>query len=246
MKVKFYAVSGALTALLLILSCGNKAGRDYQAENTVPAIKHPSVTGDLENQFLEAGLVDIAGVVPGIQVDLKYSTTDNFMHTDMYGSLEKAYLHPEVAAKLAKAAGALSDSHPDLHFLVYDGARPLSIQQFMWDHVDLPPDQRRQFLSPPDQLSLHNYGAAVDITLATADGLAIDMGTPYDDPGVLSYPIRESEFLANGSLSAEQVANRQLLRSVMREAGFTGIDSEWWHFNSCDRQFASAHYTLLR
>ena len=74
-------------------------------------------------------------------------------------------------------------------------------KQFMWDHVDLPPDQRRQFLSPPDQLSLHNYGAAVDITLATADGLAIDMGTPYDDPGVLSYPIRESEFLANGSLS---------------------------------------------
>ena len=116
----------------------------------------------------------------------------------------------------------------------------------MWDHVDLPPDQRRQFLSPPDQLSLHNYGAAVDITLATADGLAIDMGTPYDDPGVPVTPSVNQNFWLTGRSLQNRLPTGNCFWSVMREAGFTGIDSEWWHFNSCDRQFAAAHYTLLR
>lgn len=138
-----------------------------------------------------------------------------------------------------------SANTPDLRLLVYDGARPHAIQQLMWDSVDLPQDLKVQFLSHPDQLSLHNYGAAVDITLSDANGNPLDMGTAYDDAARLSYPSLEATFLASGQLSEAQVANRRLLRRLMTEAGFTGIDSEWWHFNHCTRAYAAEHYQLL-
>jgi D-alanyl-D-alanine dipeptidase len=36
-------------------------------------------------------------------------------------------------------------------------------------------------------------------------------------------------------LSEAQVANRRLLRGAMFQAGFVGINTEWWHFDCGDR-----------
>jgi D-alanyl-D-alanine dipeptidase len=71
------------------------------------------------------------------------------------------------------------------------------------------------------------------------------MGTPYDDTAALAYPELEAKFLANGSLTKEQVKNRQLLRRIMYGSGFFGIQTEWWHFNSCTRDSARAWYKLV-
>jgi D-alanyl-D-alanine dipeptidase len=230
--------------VVLAPSCQQGQGRHYHPSATDNAKPVQEVTGPVENAFLQAGLMDI-GAINGVLVDLKYSSTDNFMQMDMYGGLEKAYLLPDAAHKLERAARALLAVNPDLRLLVYDGARPHYIQQLMWDSVDLPPELKINFLSHPDQLSLHNYGAAIDLTLSDASGHPLDMGTGYDDPARLSYPSLEATFLASGELSASQVANRQLLRRLMTEAGFTGIDSEWWHFNHCTRAYAAEHYQLI-
>jgi len=55
----------------------------------------------------------------------------------------------------------------------------------------------------------------------------------------------EALFLKRGLLTKEQIANRVILRKVMASQQFTGIGSEWWHFNACSRQTAALKYQLM-
>ena len=60
---------------------------------------------DFDAKMREYNLVDIKSL-PGaedIVVSLKYSTTDNFVGKDMYGSLNKAYFTPDFAKKIIRA-----------------------------------------------------------------------------------------------------------------------------------------------
>lgn len=81
------------------------------------------------------GMVDIHTKDKSIQVSLMYSRADNFTGTVLYTDLTRAYLHPKAAAALAKAQARLKQLRPDLTLKVYDAARPMSIQQRMWDKV---------------------------------------------------------------------------------------------------------------
>jgi zinc D-Ala-D-Ala dipeptidase len=196
--------------------------------------------------FREAGLVNVQEIAPEILVELKYSTRDNFLGFDVYGDLETAFLQPDVAEKLAKAQSALTQQRPGYRLLVYDAARPLGIQQKMWDTLRHRPLDRSKYVSnPANGGSLHNYGAAVDLTITDETGDPLDMGSAYDFFGIESHPAHEAELLAAGKLSKAQIENRALLRRIMRSAGFFGITSEWWHFNSCTRAVAKEKYVLL-
>ena len=48
-------------------------------------------------------LVDIQELDPTLLVELKYSTIDNFMETDVYGDLETCYMQRVSAEMLGKA-----------------------------------------------------------------------------------------------------------------------------------------------
>ena len=115
----------------------------------------------------------------------------------------------------------------------------------MWDKLDMPASEKGKFVSNPALGSLHNFGAAVDLTIADSTGKPLDMGAGYDDPSLIAYPSQESYFLSTGELSEEQVGNRRLLRKVMGMAGFYNIQTEWWHFNSCNRDRAKEIYTIV-
>lgn len=200
---------------------------------------------EVEQSLIRAGLVNVQEVEPTILVVLKYSTTDNFVGVDVYGDLERAYLQPEAAAKLARAQRLLQQKHPAYRLLVYDAARPRSIQQVLWDTLQKPVREKPKYVADPKVGSIHNYGGAVDLTIACADGNPLDMGTPYDFFGELAYPSKEAEMLRRGKLTPEQVQNRQLLREVMEKAGFTGIKTEWWHFNALSREKAKERYAII-
>lgn len=198
-----------------------------------------------EQSIINAGLVDIKNIDSTIVVDLKYSTTDNFLGMDVYGDFNKCYLQPDVAEKLKLAQHYLKEQYPYYRLVVYDGARPRSVQRIMWDTVDIPYMERGKFLSSPTGGSLHNFGAAVDISIIDENGYTLDMGTPYDYVGELAYPREEDRLLKEGKLSYKQLLNRELLRSVMNQAGFWGIATEWWHFNSCSRETAYEKYAII-
>jgi len=71
------------------------------------------------------------------------------------------------------------------------------------------------------------------------------MGTAFDYFGKLAQPRHEQQFLNEGELSTKQIENRQLLRKVMEEAGFSPISIEWWHFNAVSVKEARATYQIV-
>ncbi len=193
-------------------------------------------------------LVDVQALDSSVLVELKYSTTDNFVGKDVYGSLTRAYLQPVAAQKLVAASRWLQVRRPDLRLLVYDAARPQAAQWALWNALPQYSErQRRTYVADPRQGSIHSYGCAVDLTLATASSptskpVPLDMGTPYDFFGPKAYPKLEVSLLKSGQLTAAQVANRRLLRQTMRAGGFMPIDYEWWHFNAMSRQEAKRRF----
>ncbi|MES2731225.1 MAG: M15 family metallopeptidase [Bacteroidota bacterium] len=206
--------------------------------------KQPAISA-AEQSLIDAGLVDVQHLDSTIRVELKYSTTDNFVGVDVYGDLVKAYLQEIPAQKLAKAQQYLKDKHPDYSLLVYDAARSKRVQQILWDTLQKPIKLKPLYVADPKEGSIHNYGAAVDLTIADQDGQPLDMGTTYDFFGELAYPSKEDSLLREGKLTQEQITNRKLLRNTMRRAGFSPIESEWWHFNALSLLRCKEEYGII-
>lgn len=223
-----------ITMLALMAMLAAPAGAQTKAAKTKTELS-------MERQ----GMVDIHTKDKSIQVSLMYSRADNFTGTVLYTDLTRAYLHPKAAAALAKAQARLKQLRPDLTLKVYDAARPMSIQQRMWDKVK---NTKKYFYvsNPARGGGLHNYGMAVDITLATLDGDTLDMGTKIDYMGSAAHIDREAALVSSGRISPQARKNRQLLREVMRYAGFRPLRTEWWHFNLVSRATAKKYYKVIK
>ncbi|MFT7421932.1 MAG: D-alanyl-D-alanine dipeptidase [Psychromonas sp.] len=204
--------------------------------------------GDFEQSLIDQGLVNIQKIDSSLMVDLKYSSKDNFFQEDVYQDLENAYLPPEVAQMLIMANKRLQEVYPKYRLLIFDAVRPHNVQRILWMALDsLPVNVRKAYVADPEKGSLHNYGCAVDLSIYdTQKDSLLDMGTTYDYFGYLAYPRKETEMLEKRLLSEGHIANREVLRSVMKGAGFRSIRSEWWHFNSTTLAFAKLNYPLIQ
>ncbi|MDN3205005.1 M15 family metallopeptidase [Algoriphagus sediminis] len=236
-----------------LLSCRSPKSDQESFSQKVRQEAEPMVTseeasvGTLEQTLIDQGLVNIQDVIPDIMVDLKYSTTDNFFGEDVYRDLTNAYLQKEVAQQLLEAQQYLKSINEDFTFMVYDGVRPASVQQILWDNLDKPDSLKPLYVADPKVGSLHNFGVAVDLTIfdMSADSV-LDMGTGYDFFGYAAYPDREEQMLKEGVLTQKQINNREILREAMTKAGFTGITSEWWHFNAYSRKVAGEKFEIVK
>ncbi len=178
--------------------------------------------------------------------ELKYASADNFMHRVLYDTLKKPYVQIDIARRLAKSQEYLTGRNQEYHLLVYDGLRPLSVQWEMWNALDsIPFLERVKFVSNPKNGSVHNYGAAVDLTICNSNRKPLDMGAGYDDMRKVAYPSLESEFLASGEITQQQIDNRKLLRRALKSQGFSNIPTEWWHFNAFPRPVVKGKYQLV-
>ena len=172
--------------------------------------------------------------IKGIAVDLRYATSNNFVGRDLYSPYDCAWLHVDAAAALETFVAWLAVRRPGYTALVLDALRPQRVQQQLWDALE--GTGLQMYLANPARGSIHSYGMALDITLLDADGRELDMGTGFDDMTNRSHPALEEGFLQAGQLTEAQVANRRLLRDAMLQAGFLGINTEWWHFDCGDRE----------
>jgi len=202
-------------------------------------------TSQLEWQIIRKGLININTIDTNILVDIKYATEDNFLGFNIYGVLSKCYLEKNTAEKLHLAQIYLEEIHPEYNLIVFDCTRPRSAQQTMWDSIDCTPYERTKYLSNPLYGSNHNFGCAVDVSIVDKNGLLLDMGCDFDIFDSIAYPIMESYYLSTNELSLEQIENRQLLRHIMNKAGFFNIRTEWWHFNSCTRDYAIKNFPII-
>jgi len=192
----------------------------------------------------QKGLKDITLLDSSIQVHLIYAQTNNFIGEAVYKDITKAWLHPEAADMLLKAQQLLKAEYPQRTFIIYDAARPMSVQHKMWGLVR-GTDKTNYVANPANGGGLHNYGMAVDISILDESGKPLPMGTPVDYFGEEAHTDKEDSLLNSGRITREEFENRRLLRRIMRQAGFRPILYEWWHFNACSRTEAREHYPVI-
>ena len=158
-------------------------------------------------------LVEIADIPP----DVRYATTNNFMHEVLYPA-PRVFLRRPAAIALHDVERALA--HQGMGLKIFDGYRPYRVTVKMWKSIRNP-----DFVADPAKGSRHNRGAAVDLTLIDLrTGSEVPMPTGYDD----FTPHARQDF---NDLPADAIANRAKLRAVMQEHGFDPLPSEWWHFD---------------
>lgn len=89
----------------------------------------------------------------------------------------------------------------------------------MWEAIQDP-----RYVANPATGSRHNRGAAIDLTLLGPDGTELLMPSEFDD---------FSERAHRNFMACEPAAreNRAHLEQLMESAGFTGLATEWWHFD---------------
>lgn len=190
----------------------------------------------------DPAFTDLASI-PGVAVDLRYASTNNFVGANLYGAYNRAFLHVTAADKLRTAALALQKIQPGYKLLVLDAARPRSAQKKLWERVSGTEMQR--YVADPAKGSIHNYGFAVDITIIDDKGTELDMGTAYDTFGPVSQPRQEKIALQQGVLSARQIDNRLLLRKLMQDAGFIQLPIEWWHYDALPGAAVRKQYPII-
>ena len=134
-----------------------------------------------------------------------------------------------------------------LRLLIIEGYRPLSLQTTYfesykdelrrrypeWDsarrHVEA-----SKYISPPE-VAPHSTGGTVDLTLCTAEGVELDLGTIVN-----ASPVDGANACFTGSpdISPQARTNRGILGHALSSAGMVNYPTEWWHWSFGDRYWA--------
>lgn len=162
-------------------------------------------------------LVELIKIIPGLDLDIRYAGTNNFMHTAVYPSA-RAFLALAAAKKLQEVEDELS--HQGLGLIIYDAYRPYQVTLKIFDLV-----QDSDYAASGKTGSRHNRGCAVDLALIRkSDGKIIEMPTQFDSFSKTAH----SDYLP---LNETALKNRNLLKNSMERHGFTELKTEWWHFD---------------
>ncbi len=157
-------------------------------------------------------LVEVKLLIPNIELDIKYATSDNFTKMKIY-PVAKCYLIEHVALDLKCASEEFTAL--GYRIKIWDGYRPLQVQSIFWQLV---PDER--YLADPKKGSRYNRGCAVYLTLIDVNGKELEMETNFDDFTEKAH--RDFRDLHPGVLQ-----HRHLLQDVMAKHHFIGWKNEW-------------------
>jgi len=200
-----------------------------------------------------SGFVEIRDAVPGVVVELRYFSNDNFVGEMIEGYQgDHCYITAEAAQALARVQQELA--HVGLGLKVFDAYRPQrSVDRFVAWAEDLDdtrmkasyyPDVEKRNLFRDGYIAAksgHSRGSTVDLTIVSMDDgvpAELDMGTPWDFFGPESWP-------ASMAATPQQRANRMLLQSLMVKHGFRPLAEEWWHFTLEDEPFPGTYFDFV-
>ena len=162
-------------------------------------------------------LVDVSRMKRPPLEEIRYATPFNFTGERLY-PFPAAYVRRELIPCLEAVQRKLATQ--GLGLKIYDGYRPLPIQQKMWDLIR----DERCVSTPAVNRGRHTRGTAVDVTLIDRKGNPLPMPSDFDE-----FSPRTAVSYAGGT--PEQRRNRDLLQGVMTRHGFLSFPDEWWHFD---------------
>lgn len=151
-----------------------------------------------------------------IGLDIRYATKSNFVGEILY-ECPRCFLRPEAARAVVAVHQLLKQE--GLGLKMFDCYRPRDVQYRLWEIYPKP-----GYVADPRKGSIHNRGGAVDLTIVDSTGVELDMGTDFDFFGPKANHTCTD-------LPQKVLANRQKLKAIMKEHGFSAIRSEWWHYN---------------
>ncbi|WP_445737811.1 M15 family metallopeptidase [Mariniflexile sp.] len=197
---------------------------------------------------LPDGFAYVKTVIPDLDVELRYNTSNNFVgkRIDGYRS-NTLILTKETALALKKIHEELQNKN--LCLKVYDGYRPQqAVNHFMRWAKDLNdtvnkkifyPDIEKKNLFIEEYIATrsgHSRGSTVDLTIIDGNtGKPLDMGSAYDFFG-------EASWVDYQNITDKQKQNRQLLQTMMLKYGFRNYPKEWWHFTLRWEPFPETYY----
>lgn len=168
-------------------------------------------------------MVSLKKVAPGIIIDLRYASRQNFTGKKLYPQSTATFLRMPAAKALAAVQMALAAKGMGLK--IWDAYRPFRVTKKMWELIK---DER--YVAHPSKGSGHNRGISVDLTLIDLHtGNEWDMGTPFDH-------FSEAAHHNYKGLTEEQQKNRMVLKTIMEQHGFKPLATEWWHYSWPDSE----------
>ncbi len=185
---------------------------------------------------LAEGFVYVKTVIPDLDIELRYFTSNNFVGDTIRGYKSNNLILTRQASKALKMVQDELRTQ-NLCLKVYDGYRPQqAVNHFMEWAKDLNDTVNKQQYYPQVEKrnlfnegyiasrSGHSRGSTLDLTITDGNtGIPLDMGSPYDFFG-------EESWVDYDGISKAQKSNRQLLQVVMQKHNFRNYANEWWHF----------------
>ena len=209
--------AGLFQIVLLLAGCATAPSVIPKNEYGLEVVRTPRLYRALVREDPTTVLVPVTRLSPGIRLDVRYATDENFMKRQLYPEPE-AWLRCEAAVALAAVQRDLEARGFGL--VVFDAYRPYSVTEMMWEGFENP-----DYVADPAKGSRHNRGAAVDVSLIDLrTGEELPMPTGYDD-------FTERAWQHFAGLPTDALRNRAILREVMERHGFVPLASEWWHFD---------------
>jgi zinc D-Ala-D-Ala dipeptidase len=228
----------SVQALVILGLCWQSAYIGWAADNKSP---------------LPNGFVYLEHIIPSVEMDIRYFTTDNFV-----GQRIDGYLAPKCILT-AQAAEALKQVQADLDpfglgLKVFDCYRPQrAVDQFIrWAHdlADIKmknvfyPDVGKENLFKEGYIagpSSHSRGSTVDLTIVSQSENGtegeLEMGSHFDLFSPRSWPM-------SAEITSSQRAHRMLLRLLMMKHGFVPYPQEWWHFTLKQEPYPNTYFNF--
>ncbi len=203
---------------------------------------------------LPKGFVYLQDVDPSVIQTMKYYSADNFIGRPIKGYVApKCILTQNTAQALAKLQVRLKSQ--GLGIKIYDCYRPtMAVNDFInWSRDIKDQRQKNNYYPAVDKADFfklgyvaeksgHSRGSTVDLTLVRFDAqhqpTELDMGTHFDFMDETSHPL-------NNTIHDQAKQHRMLLRTLMAEAGFIPLETEWWHFTLKNEDFPNTYFNFL-
>ena len=208
-------------------------------------------------------LVPLSSLTSGVRQDMRYATRHNFMGKPVAGyEAGVCWLSRPAAESVAAVQKELAAD--GLAIKVYDCYRPqVAVDDFVRWGRDMADQKNKDMYYPRvpknelfkrgyiAEKSGHSRASTVDMTLVVvdakravkrvrgplADGIDVDMGTPFD-------MFDEQSHTDNTKQSPDVQHNRRWLRTLMEKHGWKNLPEEWWHFTLVNEPYPEQYFNV--
>ena len=251
-------------ATALVVICGARVIPHSNGEERVDATTAATIRADNTSQF-----VTLTDAVPDAILEIRYFGTYNFVGQRIDGYEQPTAL---LTKRAADSLRAVSDDvmKQGYRLKIYDAYRPQkAVDHFVRWASNIPDTLMKRYFYPDLNKSVlfvqgyiakksgHTRGSTVDLTLFDmTTEKEVDMGGTFDwfgpeshpdfcgNPQTGQYTGKNAKSPKGRRITAQQFANRMILRRAMLRHGFKAIGSEWWHFTLKDEPFPQTYFTF--